>query len=182
MDARITYDLEEMFELRRKGWSYKSLGKKYGRDHSTIVHHCLKNEVYPEARVIPNRPFTYFKKKQKKVFKERNPAIAEKSKKPTTLVCDVCLVHFTGHGKSKRCSYICRQKHKKISNRKFRPEEVVEGMMGKYDALISERPEKNLSYEDYLDKAMRNPAYQHYFQTQRMVIPTDQDSSSYSLD
>lgn len=48
----IGFDLEEMLELRRQGWSYSALGFKYGRDHSTMVRHCLKAGVEP---IIPIR-------------------------------------------------------------------------------------------------------------------------------
>ena len=42
MDSRIDWDLKEMLELWLAGWSYSDLGKRYGRDHSTIMHHIQK--------------------------------------------------------------------------------------------------------------------------------------------
>lgn len=34
--------LEEMLQLRRDGWSYRKLAKKYGLDHTSIMYHCHK--------------------------------------------------------------------------------------------------------------------------------------------
>lgn len=41
-DARVDWDVQEMLRLRQEGWSYHRLGSKYGRDHSTIMYHCLR--------------------------------------------------------------------------------------------------------------------------------------------
>ena len=37
--------LPEMFELRKKGWSYLQLGKKFNKDHTIILAHCKKYGV-----------------------------------------------------------------------------------------------------------------------------------------
>lgn len=41
-DARVDWDVQEMLRLRQEGWSYPRLGSKYGRDHTTIMYHCLR--------------------------------------------------------------------------------------------------------------------------------------------
>src|SRR3990167_2647226 len=38
--------LQEMLELRKGGWSYNALAKKYGCDHSSIIYQCQKNGVF----------------------------------------------------------------------------------------------------------------------------------------
>lgn len=55
MDARINWDINEMFELRRKGWSYAALGRKYKKDHTTMMHHCRINRIVPLVPVFYQR-------------------------------------------------------------------------------------------------------------------------------
>src|SRR3990167_3640159 len=38
--------LQEMLKLRKSGWSYHTLAKKYGCDHSSIIYQCQKNGVF----------------------------------------------------------------------------------------------------------------------------------------
>lgn len=45
----VLFDIEEMFELRRQGWTLHQLASKYHRDHSTILYHCHRYEVYPHG-------------------------------------------------------------------------------------------------------------------------------------
>jgi hypothetical protein len=45
-----TFDVMEMLELRRQGATYSELGRKYGKDHTTIMHSCKK------FGVVPNMP------------------------------------------------------------------------------------------------------------------------------
>lgn len=52
---RMDFDLMEMFVLRRAGWSYSSLGRKYRKDHTTIMHHCKKHAVVPLVPVFNPR-------------------------------------------------------------------------------------------------------------------------------
>jgi hypothetical protein len=42
-----TFDVMEMLELRRQGSTYSELGRKYGKDHTTIMHSCKKFGVFP---------------------------------------------------------------------------------------------------------------------------------------
>lgn len=44
-----TFDVMEMLELRRQGVSYSELGRKYGKDHTTIMHSCKKFGVVPNT-------------------------------------------------------------------------------------------------------------------------------------
>jgi len=41
-----TFDILEMLSLRENGWSYSSLGRRYHKDHTTIIYHCQKWNVY----------------------------------------------------------------------------------------------------------------------------------------
>lgn len=40
-------DVLEVLELRRQGWSFPSIARKFKRDHSTIFAHCKKYGVVP---------------------------------------------------------------------------------------------------------------------------------------
>lgn len=42
---RMDFDLPEMLQLRRQGWSTVALGKRYNKDHTTITYHCLKHGI-----------------------------------------------------------------------------------------------------------------------------------------
>lgn len=42
--------LHEMLELRKKGWTYISLGTLYGVDYSSIYHECKKFHVEPPIK------------------------------------------------------------------------------------------------------------------------------------
>lgn len=71
----VGFDLEEMLELRRKGWSFKALGFKYGKDHTTMVHHCHRNNVHPEGRE--------FRKPKRRILKRIKPVkVVPKIEKP----------------------------------------------------------------------------------------------------
>src|SRR3990167_6884614 len=37
--------LQEMLELRKGGWSYNALAKKYGCDHTSIIYQCQKHKI-----------------------------------------------------------------------------------------------------------------------------------------
>lgn len=39
------FDVEEMLELCKDGWSYSELGRRYGKDHTTILYHCRKHGI-----------------------------------------------------------------------------------------------------------------------------------------
>ncbi len=43
----LTFDIRAMLELRAMGVSYSELGRKFHKDHTTIMHHCVKYGVYP---------------------------------------------------------------------------------------------------------------------------------------
>ena len=34
--------IKEIIKMRRKGYSYSSIGRYFGRDHSTVMYHCKK--------------------------------------------------------------------------------------------------------------------------------------------
>lgn len=38
----MDFNLREMLQLRGEGWSYSALGRKYNKDHTTILYHCLR--------------------------------------------------------------------------------------------------------------------------------------------
>lgn len=46
------FDVIEMLELRRQGWSTPALGRKYGKDHTTIIYHCRKFNIQPSGPSI----------------------------------------------------------------------------------------------------------------------------------
>lgn len=46
-----------MLELRKQGWSYSALGRRYGKDHTTILYHCEKANVAPEVPVVIQKTF-----------------------------------------------------------------------------------------------------------------------------
>jgi hypothetical protein len=52
---RMNFDLHEMLNLRRSGWSFSALGFKYGKDHTTIMHHCKKHGVVSQIPVYTSR-------------------------------------------------------------------------------------------------------------------------------
>jgi hypothetical protein len=45
---RLDYDIQEMLQLRREGWSLLRLALKFNRSHCTILYHCKRNAVEPE--------------------------------------------------------------------------------------------------------------------------------------
>lgn len=66
---RIDYDIQEMLQLRREGWSLLRLALKFNRSHCTVLYHCKRNGVEPEQpRVklpkffIQNRASSFKKK------------------------------------------------------------------------------------------------------------------------
>lgn len=50
-----TFDVMEMLELRAQGWTFAALGRKYGKDHTTIIHSCKKFSVVPNQPVRNER-------------------------------------------------------------------------------------------------------------------------------
>ena len=66
--------LYEMFDLRKKGWSYIALGRKFNCDHTSIIYQCQKNNI--QKIIYP------IKKVQKKEIKKNNfPGWTEEQKK-----------------------------------------------------------------------------------------------------
>lgn len=55
-----TFDVNEMLVLRSQGMSYTALGRKYGKDHTTIMYHCRRFGITP-----PRKPLAY---KREKVY------------------------------------------------------------------------------------------------------------------
>lgn len=41
----MDFDIDEMLLLRAQGWSTIALGRKYNKDHTTILYHCKKHGV-----------------------------------------------------------------------------------------------------------------------------------------
>lgn len=50
--SRMDYDLSEVFSLRIAGWSHQRIANKIGKDHTTVVHHCVKHGVYPAVTFL----------------------------------------------------------------------------------------------------------------------------------
>lgn len=75
---RMDYDIEEMFSLRRAGWSYSALGRKYGKDHTTIMYHCNEHGVVPE---VPVKPFRNPVRAFVKALEKRRPFVWDKETK-----------------------------------------------------------------------------------------------------
>ena len=121
----MDFNLEEMFELRRAGWSYSALGRKYGKDHTTILFHCEKHNVAPEmplqARI---RPATASEVVEKIKLHQEPPKAVQKPKED------------------------------------------------KYANILYPKTKPGRNYKSYLKKAMKDPVYQHYFQTERLVFPS----------
>lgn len=46
------FNIEEMLQLRSEGWTTVALGLRYGKDHTTIVYHCLKHGVVSKPNVV----------------------------------------------------------------------------------------------------------------------------------
>jgi hypothetical protein len=70
-----TFDVMEMLELRAKGWTYSELGRKYGKDHTTIMHSCKKFGVVPNqpvpAQRIPKVPSDPFQEEERPMKKKK---------------------------------------------------------------------------------------------------------------
>lgn len=49
---RLDYDIQEMLQLRREGWSLLRLALKFNRSHCTVLYHCKRNGVEPEQQRI----------------------------------------------------------------------------------------------------------------------------------
>jgi len=69
-----TFDVMEMLDLRSQGWSYSALGRKYGKDHTTIMHSCKK------FGVVPNKPIPVQEEKPKNgvadtFYEEEKPVV-----------------------------------------------------------------------------------------------------------
>ena len=74
--------LEEMLSLYSKGWGFKQLSRKYGCDHTTIMHHVRLYKVVPvklselqkknlTKRIAKIQKYQYSKKPpEEKVFQE----------------------------------------------------------------------------------------------------------------
>lgn len=45
-------ELLRMLEMRRGGMTYTAIATYYGNDHTTIVYHCKKHNVYPNCPVV----------------------------------------------------------------------------------------------------------------------------------
>lgn len=71
---RMNFDLHEMFSFRRAGWSYSDLGRKYGKDHSTIMHHCRKYGIVAEVLISRRKP---------RILKKRQGVLPKVKKSPT---------------------------------------------------------------------------------------------------
>ena len=55
--------LQEMLDLRRQGWSFPRLGKKYGIDHGSVFYQVKKHGVKVKPELLQqfhkNREYTY---------------------------------------------------------------------------------------------------------------------------
>ena len=123
--------LKECFELRRQGWSYSQLAKKFGKNHSTILYHCLRNGVYKNGY------------RGNKIDKYILPVLEK--------TCPACHTKFETKVQIKKyCSPLCKTKQYQNAN-KSRPQKIGEVAYG-----LDERNEKvnlGLSYKDYLLRA-----------------------------
>lgn len=56
--APRTFDVDEMIELWKTGeWSYSALARKYGKDHTTIMHHIKRVGLWiPKPVLVIVRP------------------------------------------------------------------------------------------------------------------------------
>src|SRR3990167_10071097 len=69
--------LQEMFKLRKGGWSYNALAKKYRCDHTSIIYQCQKNGVFNNNIQI-TRIVSEVKKKE--IIKNNFPDWTEEQK------------------------------------------------------------------------------------------------------
>jgi Helix-turn-helix domain len=50
-DTQLRYraseeQIQEMIQMRKAGFSFSAIGRKFGKDHSTILYHCKKAELF----------------------------------------------------------------------------------------------------------------------------------------
>lgn len=142
--SRMNYDLEEMLELRRQGWTTPALGARYGKDHTTILHHCRKHGVEPPAR----------------------SGAATKQVIPG--ICAHCEKEIENHRRKKFCSRDCliASFAKPV---KWQPKIHVPSH--KYIHIIDE-PEQTRGhdYSWYLDQAKKRSIEADYFNNHRLVL------------
>ncbi len=53
MGPQYTFNVNKMLELRVLGWSYSALGRRFHKDHTTIMYHCSKWKIVPLKQPPP---------------------------------------------------------------------------------------------------------------------------------
>jgi len=134
-DNELSY-LKECFELRRQGWSYHQLAKKFGKNHATILFHCHKHGVSKNG---------YRGNKIEKYI----PCILKK-------ICPICKTKFeTKMQHKKYCSFECKKKqHNNLYNLKHGKPSLLK--INEVEFGLDERNERvnlGLDYRDYLLRA-----------------------------
>ena len=127
--------LKACFALRRQGWSYHQLAKKFGKNHTTIIFHCHKHGVSKNG---------YRGNKIEKYI----PCILEK-------ICPMCKVVFETKMQIKKyCSFECNKKqHNNLY--KLRKTKSL-SKINEVEFGLDERNERvnlGLDYRDYLLRA-----------------------------
>ena len=129
--------LKECFALRRQGWSYCQLAKKFGKNYSTIIFHCHKHGISKNGY------------RGNKIEKYVLP-ILEK-------VCPHCKKKFETRMRIKKyCSFECKKKQFNNINNNIRKTKLFLLKINKVEYGIDERGEKTnlgLDYRDYLLRA-----------------------------
>jgi len=134
-DNELLY-LKECFELRRHGWTYHQLAKKFDKDPSTITGHCMKHGVLKNSY--------RFDKIEKYIF----PVIEK--------ICPICKTKFeTKMQHKKYCSFECKKKqHNNLYNLKHGKPSLLK--INEVEFGLDERNERvnlGLDYRDYLLRA-----------------------------
>ena len=128
--------LKACFALRRQGWSYHQLAKKFGKNHTTIIFHCHKHGVSKNG---------YRGNKIEKYI----PCILKK-------ICPICKTKFeTKMQHKKYCSFECKKKqHNNLYNLKHGKPSLLK--INEVEFGLDERNERvnlGLDYRDYLLRA-----------------------------
>lgn len=161
IDYRIDYDLNEMVRLYERGWSLNALGRRYHRDHTTILHQLKKiipdryYEIRNTRRTVKankiddeNNPIPFIRKNRDPQFrfdKEKGETICCKSK--STSRHKISCAAYEGNYKSSGPN----------------PKAVVD----RYRHLIDREGPINYgkTYKEYLAESLKRSAENHYNKT-----------------
>lgn len=76
----LDYDVEELLQLRREGWTFQKLAARYDRNHTTVRFQCRKHNVKPMVS-FPFRTassYAFIKRVRQRRPDTRKPILADK--------------------------------------------------------------------------------------------------------